>query len=117
MLPEICIYILSDMVNRANSRLHTNSQVLAVENRFFGPSVTVAGLTTGSDIIMGIQGKSLGDALLIPESMLRKGQDVFLDDVTVSELSQKAGIPVIPVPVRGDLFLRALLGEDFREVT
>ncbi|MGI6570555.1 MAG: DUF512 domain-containing protein [Caldicoprobacterales bacterium] len=110
-------YILSDMVNRANSRLHTNSQVLAVENRFFGPSVTVAGLTTGSDIIMGIQGKSLGDALLIPESMLRKGQDVFLDDVTVSELSQKAGIPVIPVPVRGDLFLRALLGEDFREVT
>ena len=82
-------------------------------NRFFGNSVTVAGLVTGSDIMTDIEGKDLGERLLIPEVMLRKGQDVFLDDVSVSQLAEHAGVPVSAVPVRGDAFLDALLnGKD-----
>ncbi|HHT64571.1 MAG TPA: DUF512 domain-containing protein, partial [Clostridiales bacterium] len=105
--------IIKDMADRVNDEFHTDIQVLGVTNRFFGNSVTVAGLVTGSDIMTDIEGKDLGERLLIPEVMLRKGQDVFLDDVSVSQLAEHAGVPVSAVPVRGDAFLDALLnGKD-----
>jgi putative radical SAM enzyme (TIGR03279 family) len=109
--------ILSEMVNRVNREFNTEIQVIAVENRVFGSSVTVAGLVTGSDIIKDIQGKELGERILIPEAMLRKGEDVFLDDVTVSQVREMAKVPVIAVPVRGDLFLHALLYDYSEEVS
>ncbi len=101
--------ILSDMMNRVNDRFRMDIQIIAVENRFFGSSVSVAGLITGSDILKNIEGKKLGERILIPETMLRKGEDVFLDDVTISQVADKAMVPVIAVPVRGDAFLHALL--------
>lgn len=108
--------IIKDMVDQVNSAFQTDIQVLGVTNRFFGSSVTVAGLVTGRDIMAGIQGKDLGERILIPETMLRKGQDVFLDDVSVSQLAEHAGVPVSAVPVRGDAFLYALLNMEFAEV-
>jgi NifB/MoaA-like Fe-S oxidoreductase len=71
--------------------------VAPVENRFFGNAVTVAGLLTGSCLLHGLQGKGLGELLLIPSSMLRRGEDVFLDGMTVPELSEKLGVPVAAV--------------------
>ncbi len=109
-------HILSDMAGRVNQHFNTNIQVIAVENRVFGSSVTVAGLVTGSDIIKDIQGKELGKRILIPEAMLRKGEDIFLDDMTVSQVSEQAKVPVVAVPVRGDEFLHALLNETSEEV-
>lgn len=110
------LHIIKDMVNKVNNVFQTDIQVFGVENYFFGKSVTVAGLVTGSDIIKAIKGRELGQRLLIPEVMLRKGQDVFLDDTTVSQLETNAGIPVSSVPVRGDAFLHALLMDDCAEV-
>ena len=101
--------ILHDMVQKANRLFGLDVSVMAVENRFFGTSVTVAGLVTGGDLIRAVKGKDLGDKILIPDTMLRKGQDVFLDDVTVPQLAEEAGIPVVSVPVRGEDFLKALL--------
>ena len=83
----------------------------------FGSSVTVSGLVTGSDIKKAIKNRKLGQRLLIPEVMLRKGQDVFLDDVTVSQLAADAHVPVSAIPVRGHAFLHALLEEACTEVT
>ena len=97
------------MVQKANRLFGLDVSVMAVENRFFGTSVTVAGLVTGGDLIRAVKGKDLGDKILIPDTMLRKGQDVFLDDVTVPQLAEEAGIPVVSVPVRGEDFLKALL--------
>ena len=74
-----------------------NVTVAPVKNRFFGESVDVAGLLTGSDLLHGLQGKDLGGRVLIPSSMLRRDEDVFLDDMTVAELSVKLGVPVLPV--------------------
>lgn len=108
--------ILSEMADRVNQQFNMDIQVVAVENRVFGSSVTVAGLVTGSDIIKDIQGKKLGKRILIPETMLRKGEDVFLDDITVSQVMEEAEVPVIVVPVRGDEFLHALLNYSFEEV-
>ncbi|NLB40931.1 MAG: DUF512 domain-containing protein, partial [Clostridiales bacterium] len=63
--------ILSEMITKVNQQFNTDIQIIAVENRVFGSSVTVAGLVTSSDIIKDIQGKELGERILIPESMLR----------------------------------------------
>ena len=83
--------------------------VHAIQNDFFGPSVTVAGLVVGRDILAQLKGQDLGERLLIPRSMLRHGEGVFLDDMTVEDLAAGLGIPVIPVDVDGASFLDAIL--------
>ena len=66
----------------------------AVQNDFFGPMINVAGLVTGGDILAQLSGRPLGEELLIPAVMLRHEQDMFLDNVTVEELSRKLKVPV-----------------------
>ena len=82
--------------------------VRALENGFFGPSVTVSGLLTGGDLVRGLQGAE-GAALLISACMLRDGEQVFLDDMTLEEVSRALKKPVIPVGRRGDEVLSAIL--------
>ncbi len=60
--------------------------VYAIENDFFGHDITVAGLLTGQDIIKQLNGKELGAYLILPDVLLRSGEEVLLDDVTVSDL-------------------------------
>jgi len=70
-------------------------------NHFFGEKITVAGLLTGQDIAAQLQGKHLGEAAYIPSAMLRSGTDVFLDDMTVPQLSKKLGTPIFSVECDG----------------
>lgn len=98
---------LRQIIDRAAARCHTELQyqVYPVVNHFFGETITVAGLLTGQDLIAQLKGKELGTRLLIAQNMLRHGETVFLDDVTLEELSAELGVPVIPVPQDGfDLF-------------
>ena len=84
-----------------------------IVNRFFGESVTVAGLLTGQDLAAALEGRELGEQLLIPSVTLRADGAVFLDDMTPSELSARlGGIPIRPVRNDGAEFLKALLGVD-----
>ncbi len=76
-------------------------EVHPVINHFFGEKITVAGLLTGQDIASQLAGRDLGEAALIPSTMLRSGTDVFLDDMTVGMLSEKLGIPIFPVGCDG----------------
>ncbi len=69
-------------------------EVFAVQNDFFGHSITVAGLVTAGDIINQLKNKGLGEYLLIPDVMLRHQKDRFLDDLTVEELSCSLGVPI-----------------------
>ena len=86
-------------------------QVYRIKNNFFGESVTVAGLLTGKDVFEQLAGKDLGDELLFPAVMLKADEDVFLDDMTPTELSKKlGGIPVCPSVSDGAELIRALLG-------
>jgi NifB/MoaA-like Fe-S oxidoreductase len=75
--------------------------VYPIVNHFFGETIVVAGLVTGQDLIAQLTGKDLGTRLLIPANMLRSGENVFLDDVTIEEVSQALGVPVIPVKQDG----------------
>ncbi len=73
-------------------------QIFAVENRFFGKTVTVAGLITGRDILRTLIGNIEKDSyLLIPDVMLREKKDTFLDDLTTDDISRELSVNVIPV--------------------
>ncbi|MBQ8005166.1 MAG: DUF512 domain-containing protein, partial [Clostridia bacterium] len=84
--------------------------VYKIINNFFGESITVSGLLTGSDMKEQLMGRELGDELLIPANTLKADEDVFLDDMTPYELSLKLEVPVRASSDSGAGFIRAVLG-------
>ncbi len=93
----------------------TSLFVAPIRNDFFGETITVTGLLTGGDIISQLlerkkNGLCLGDEILIPVTTLRRGEDVFLDDTHLSDVSEALETPVRVVGEGGEEFLRALLG-------
>ena len=84
--------------------------VYPIKNNFFGESVTVAGLLTGQDVRDQLTGQPLGEELLFPAVMLRADGDVFLDDMTPTELSDTLGVPVRATESDGADLIRGLLG-------
>lgn len=82
-------------------------RVYAIENTWFGPTVTVSGLITGRDLTEQMAGVPCG-AVMITEVMLRDGC-LFLDDMTLDEATRRLGKPVVPVGRRGEELLEAIL--------
>jgi putative radical SAM enzyme (TIGR03279 family) len=83
--------------------------IYPIENRFFGEKITVTGLITGQDLIAQLQGKELGEELLISSAMLRHDGDMFLDNTTLQEVEKALGIKVRTVRNDGYELLDALL--------
>jgi putative radical SAM enzyme (TIGR03279 family) len=71
--------------------------MVALCSDYWGQQITVTGLLTGQDLLAGLQGRELGDAILLPSLMLKHGDSRFLDDMTVEELADKLGIKIVPV--------------------
>jgi putative radical SAM enzyme (TIGR03279 family) len=85
---------LKKFAGRLAERDGLRLQVLRVENSFFGPSITVAGLLTGRDVIRSLLGRTEGhSALLVPDVVLN-GDEKFLDDITLQDVGEAVGIPV-----------------------
>lgn len=84
--------------------------VYLIENNFFGENITVAGLITGKDLAEQLAGEELGDELLLPEVMLRDGEDVFLCGMTLDELSEKLRVKITVVAIDGAEFIEKMLG-------
>lgn len=84
-------------------------EVIPIENDFFGEKITVAGLLTGQDLINQLKDRPLGDKVLIPEVMLKDGETIFLDDVTVKTLAQTINREVLVTEVNGKDFLERIL--------
>ena len=87
-------------------------QVIAVKNNFFGERITVSGLLTGQDLTAQLKGQDLGDKLLLPCNMLRSGETVFLDDMTLGELKNALQVQVDIVKSSGQDLLDALLEKE-----
>ncbi len=85
--------------------------VYAVKNNFFGNKITVSGLVTATDIYEQLKDKDLGERLLIPSCMLRNEGDMFLDSITVDELSQKLEINIVPVDNDGYTLVNTIINE------
>ncbi len=102
------------IVQRLNQVEGVQVQMVAIASEYWGQTMTVTGLLTGQDILMALQHRDLGDAILLPSLMLKQGDTRFLDDVTVDDLADKLGTPIIPV--EGIAGLINSLSSDFREI-
>ena len=78
-------------------------------NHFFGENITVAGLITGQDLLAQLKGQELGNCLLLPCNMLRSGEDVLLDDVTLSDIKESLQVEVDIVKSSGQDFIKAII--------
>lgn len=84
-------------------------RLYAVRNDFFGERITVSGLLTGQDIRDQLKGQELGRCLLLPQNVLRSGESVFLDDLTVADLEETLQVPIYIVKSSGYDFLDSIL--------
>jgi len=101
-------------LERSVERFGLDLKTVAVENRFWGGGVNVAGLLTGSDFIAKLQGKVYGDFVVLPsESMI--GEDcLFLDDLTLKDVERELGVRVIPSGYSAQEFVDVIAGEAAR---
>lgn len=104
---ELLKYIADETCKKVKN---ININVIKVENRLFGERITVAGLLCGNDIFERLKTENLHDELLIPSVSLRHEGDLFLDDMSVDELSEKLKIKVTPVDNDGYVLLNSILG-------
>jgi putative radical SAM enzyme (TIGR03279 family) len=88
---------LRRLVERLGKKGH-RVEALPVENAFFGPSVTVAGLLTGRDVVSAASPlRERFDVLLLPDVLLREGDEIFLDDLAVPDLARALKRKVVVV--------------------
>ncbi len=103
--------LISELSENAEKKIKgLKVKVIAAENKLLGKMITVSGLLCGADIISALDGIDLGDELIIPPNCLRSEGDMFLDDMTVEELSQKLKIKVTQNGNSGEDLLISLLG-------
>ena len=89
--------------------------IIKVENKFFGPSVTVAGLLTGKDILKTVLDKTKADCLLVPDVVLKEGTDMMLDNVTLRDLEESLGMNVVAIESTPLGLLKGITDECKRE--
>lgn len=87
-------------------------QIFEIRNDFFGESITVSGLITGQDLIAQLKDQDLGDELLLPTNMIRSGERVFLDDLTIEDAEEALGISIRIVESGGRDLVCAVTGEE-----
>jgi len=85
--------------------------VYKIRNDFFGELITVSGLITGQDLLAQLKDKELGEAILIPCNMLRDGEEVFLDDITLSDVKASLQVEVNVVKSSGQALINAILND------
>ena len=83
-----------------------------IRNDFFGEMITVAGLITGQDLITQLKDKELGAKLLLPCNMLRDGEEVFLDDVTLTQVKDSLQVEIDIVKSSGWDFVERILNDE-----
>lgn len=99
--------VLAPAVERLNRIEGLQVELAPVVNDYFGPSVTVAGLITGGDILAQCRARRRPDTLLLPDVALRG--DRFLDDLTLTELADELQTEVRVVPHRAGELVKAAL--------
>ena len=104
------IEMLAKEVNKKYPNIKIN--VYAIKNDFFGHDITVSGLITGGDLINQLKDKELGSKLLLPENMLRNGEDVLLDDITVPEIENALQIKINIVKSDGISFVDSIVEDN-----
>lgn len=85
------------LLNSLNEISGLTVNLVALASQYWGQEITVTGLLTGQDLLQGLKGKPLGEGILLPSVMLKQGEPVFLDDMTVTELAEQLETEIFPV--------------------
>lgn len=88
---------LAAFLERLQLRCEAQLDLVAIENRFFGEQIGVAGLITGRDLLEQLASRDLGQGVIIPDVMLKAGAELFLDDFSLTDLCRRLKCPVIAV--------------------
>jgi putative radical SAM enzyme (TIGR03279 family) len=79
------------IADRLNQVAGLDVRMVALNSAYWGQTMTVTGLLTGQDILAALEGQDLGDGIVLPSVMLKHGEAVFLDDMTVADLGLALG--------------------------
>ncbi len=90
--------------------------VYPIKNDYFGENVTVTGLLTGGDIAAQLENRETGSEILISRSMLKSGEELFLDDYTIQALETKLKKKITVVENSGEDLVKKILGISKKEV-
>lgn len=82
--------------------------VVKIDNHFFGTTITVAGLITGTDLYEQLKDRELGNALLLPRVMFRSDDLVFLDDITKDALEHRLNTRIVVTEIDGNDFINKI---------
>ena len=91
--------ILAEQIEKLNSLIDSNLNVLAVPNTYFGGDVAVAGLLTGQDFL-AVKEKIKGDFVIIPKHTIKSDEPIFLDGMSFDELKSKFNVPIYDLDVQ-----------------
>ena len=103
------------IVQQLNQIPGLSVNMAAMCSRYWGQSITVTGLLTGQDLLEALQGRDLGDGILLPSVMLKQGEPRFLDDMTVEQLASLLKTRILPVSGVEEL-ISAAIGRATAEV-
>lgn len=96
------------ILQRLNQIEGLEVNMVALSSPYWGIAIAVTGLLTGQDLLEGLQGVDLGDAILLPAVMLKQGDTRFLDDITLEELAAQLNSSILPVAGVEELISAAL---------
>lgn len=85
------------IVQQLNQIPGLSVNMAALCSRYWGQTITVTGLLTGQDLLEALQGRDLGNGILLPSVMLKQGEPRFLDDMTVEQLASLLKTRILPV--------------------
>ncbi|MEA5569954.1 TIGR03279 family radical SAM protein [Calothrix sp. UHCC 0171] len=85
------------ILQRLNSVAGLAVEMRALSSDYWGQNISVTGLLTGHDLLLKLQGQDFGDGILLPSVMLKHGELVFLDDLSVEEVATRLGTKITPV--------------------
>lgn len=85
-----------------------NIIVVPIKNNFFGETITVSGLVTGGDLVEQIKDMEESDLVIIPRSMMKVDEEIFLDNITLEEAIEKMNKRIIYSKVDGSDLIRLI---------
>jgi putative radical SAM enzyme (TIGR03279 family) len=103
--PRKLIWVVGNAVEKAfepivqqlNQIPGLSVNMAALSSHYWGQSITVTGLLTGQDLLEALQGRDLGDGILLPSVMLKQGEPRFLDDMTLDQLARSLKTRILPI--------------------
>lgn len=98
------------LVQRLNQVENLTVTLAPLRSGYWGQEITVTGLLTGQDLLTHLQGRDLGDGVLLPSLMLKQGDTVFLDDRRLEDVAQGLGVPLIRVTGIAGLLRQCCVG-------